>query len=84
MPKAIVPESFPLPLPAAQTGWARSTKRAGTMFHLHALGFAACRSIRLERHESSEPESLGDLRYFGVCPRCYRIAQKESGRAFQR
>lgn len=56
--------------------WARSTRRAGTMYHAHVLGSTACGSIRLDRHDSIEADSLFAMQYFGVCPRCYRLATR--------
>jgi len=69
MAKAIVPAEFPA-LPEGANSWARSTKRRGGMFHAHAFGMTACRSVLLDRHQSRQADSLGDLQYFGVCPRC--------------
>jgi len=73
MTKAISPTEFPK-LPEGMIAWARSTKRVGGMFHAHALGFAACGSIRLDRHQSVATDELGAMQYWGVCPRCYAKA----------
>lgn len=81
MTKAIVPKAFPLPLPDEATGWARSTRRPGTVFHAHALGFAVCGSIILDRYHSEEVRHLGDAQYFGLCPRCYARAIKDTQEA---
>jgi len=69
MTKAVAPKEMPT-LPEGKTAWVRSTKRPGGMFHAHALGFTACNSIVLDRHQSETPNSLGDMQYWGVCPRC--------------
>lgn len=74
MAKAIVPTQMPK-LPEGMNGWARSTKRRGGMFHAHVLGFTACRSIMLERYTSAEATSLGEMQYWGVCPRCMAKAK---------
>lgn len=74
MTKAIAPEKTP-ELPEGMNAWARSTKRAGGMFHAHVLGMTACGSVRLDRHHSKTAEGLGDLQYWGVCPRCMAKAR---------
>ena len=51
--KSIAPKEMPV-LPEGMNGWARSTKRAGGMFHAHAIGFTACKSLLLDRHYSAE------------------------------
>lgn len=73
MTKAIAPATFP-ELPEGSIAWARSTKRAGGVYHAHSYGFTACGSVRLDRHDSSTANGLGDLQYWGVCPRCLRKA----------
>jgi len=70
MARAVCPQAEP-PLPEGAIGWARSTKRAGSMYHAHALGFSVCGSVVLDRHASEEPRGLGDMQYWGICPRCY-------------
>jgi hypothetical protein len=75
MAKAIAPTEMP-PLPEGMIAWGRSTRRAGGMYHAHVIGFTACHSIRLDRFHSSEPRHLGDMKYWGVCPRCYAKAMK--------
>jgi hypothetical protein len=75
MSRAISPKDVPN-LPKGMIAWARSTKRAGGMFHAHALGFSACKSIVLERYQSTEADSLGDFQYWGCCPRCLALAKK--------
>lgn len=72
MSKAIVPETMP-ELPEDMNAWARSTKGRGGMFHAHVIGMTACRSIILDRHNSEEPRHLGDMKYWGVCPRCFKL-----------
>ena len=69
MTKAIAPKKIP-ELPEGRTAWARSTKRAGVMFHAHSAGFTACNSVVLDRHQSETASGLGDMQYWGVCPRC--------------
>lgn len=70
MAKAICPKEVPA-LPEGMTGWARSTRGRGGMFHAHVLGWAACANIKpLDRHHSEEARNLGDMQYWGVCPRC--------------
>jgi hypothetical protein len=76
MTRAIVPAEMPA-LPEGMTGWARSTRRAGGMFHAHVIGETACGSLRLDRHQSEAANSLGDMQYWGVCPRC--IAKVDGG-----
>lgn len=55
--------------------WRRSSRK-GSVFHAHVLGFTACRAIRFDRHKSQPLEAPGDVKYWGVCPRCYRMALK--------
>jgi hypothetical protein len=74
--RAINPKEIP-PLPEFTNHWSRSTKRAGGMFHAHALGEPVCGAkFRLYRHDSKYGETLSDFQYWGVCPRCYRLAMK--------
>ena len=70
MAKAIRPKEMPA-LPEGATGWARSTKRIGGMWHAHALGRAICGNLHIDRHECEEAPTLGNMQYWGVCPRCY-------------
>lgn len=70
MAKAIVPTKMPK-LPEGMVAWGRSTRRTGGMYHAHAIGMTACGSIRLDRFYSEQPRGLGDMQYWGVCPRCY-------------
>lgn len=73
--KAISPKELPT-LPQGATGWARSTKRAGSMFHAHVLGSPSCGArLLLDRYASEEPNGLGSFQYWGVCPRCYRLSK---------
>lgn len=78
MAKAVAPSEIPA-LPAGCTGWARSTKRIGGMFHAHVLGITACGSIHLDRYTSKEVSNLGEMQYWGVCPRCLAKAEKRVG-----
>ena len=75
MTKAIAPKEMPA-LPKGKTAWARSTKRAGGMFHAHALGFTACNSVVLDRHFCEAAENLSSMQYWGVCPRCLAKVEK--------
>lgn len=77
MTRHVVPEIVP-PTPDGYTGWARSTKRAGGVYHLHALGLTACRRLVLDRYDCHNAEGLGDFQYWGACPACHRIATKET------
>lgn len=73
MARAIAPKEFP-PLPDGMVQWARSTRRVGGMFHAHVIGMTACGSIRLDRFNSEEARDVHDMKYWGVCPRCYKKA----------
>jgi hypothetical protein len=77
MPKAILPQKLPK-LPANCNGWARSTRRAGGMFHAHCIGITACRTITIDRFRCEEPKSLGDMQYWGVCPKCFKIGKNSA------
>lgn len=72
MAKAIAPKEMPN-LPHEAIGWARSTRRSGGMYHAHALGFTSCRTIQLDRFASEEPRHVGDMQYWGVCPKCFKL-----------
>ena len=73
MAQAIRPKEVP-PLPEGTVAWARSTRRRGGMYHAHVIGVTACRSVYLDRFHSEEARGIGDLQYWGVCPRCYAKA----------
>lgn len=74
--RAIAPKVM-IDVPAGVTGWRRSTKRAGTMFHAHKLGFPVCNArLRFDRHDSVASKGIDDFRYFGVCPNCYKIVNR--------
>lgn len=74
MTRAIAPREFPALPPKAQ-GWRRSN-RQGSMFHAHSLGLPICGAhVNLDRNTSRAPDNLGDLQYYGVCPRCYAKAR---------
>lgn len=76
MSRAISPREVP-GLPEGATGWRRSTRRAGGMYHAHdPLGRSICGTLQLDRHKSEEPRSLGDFQYWGACPRCHRKAEE--------
>ena len=75
MAKAVVPTEMP-PIPEEYTRWRRSLRR-GSVYHLtDFIGLSACGSIAMERHKSEGPRQLGDMQFWGVCPRCFRIATK--------
>ena len=76
MTRAIAPKERP-PLPEGMQEWARSSRR-GAMFHAHALGITACRRLVLDRHKSEPAKDLGDMQYWGVCPRCFAKAGDQS------
>jgi hypothetical protein len=77
MAKAIAPKEMPS-LPEGATAWARSTRRAGGMFHAHVIGFSSCGKMRFDRFKSVAPNGLHDMQYWGVCPSCYKLAQAAS------
>lgn len=80
MARAINPPEMPA-VPERYTEWRRS-RRAGSVYHLRdAVGVTACRSLVLERHTSEAPRGLGDVQYWGCCPRCFAISVKESANA---
>ena len=72
--RAVNPKEMP-PMPDGAKSWARSTKRADGMYHAHFYGFAVCGFV-LERNRSEEANTLGDMQYWGLCPRCYAKATK--------
>jgi hypothetical protein len=76
MTKAIAPSEIP-PVPENMSGWRRSLRR-GSIFHLHFMGLTACRSLVLERHKSEPLAGVGDMQFWGVCPRCFSISKKEA------
>lgn len=70
MAKAIAPKEMPA-LPENAVEWRRSLRR-GSVYHAHVIGFPACGArIYLDRNKSEYPRGLGDMQYWGVCPRCY-------------
>lgn len=78
MARAIAPTAVP-ELPDRAIGWARSTRRADSMFHAHAIGFPVCGArLYLDRFNCEETSELGKMRYHGICPRCYNLATKEN------
>lgn len=67
--RAIAPKEMPA-LPAECVAWARNRRR-GSVYHAHVIGIAACGSAAVrDRHKTEEPRHLGDMQYWGVCPRC--------------
>jgi hypothetical protein len=75
MARAVVPTEMPR-VPEAYTRWRRSTRR-GAVYHLtDYVGASACGQIRLERNTSEGPRHLGDMQYWGCCPRCFKIAER--------
>lgn len=76
MTKAAVPTEMP-PLPEGATQWRRSNRR-GSMYHAHSVGFPVCGArLYLDRHKSDIPRDLGDMQYWGVCPRCFAKAKRQ-------
>lgn len=76
MTRAVAPTTYP-PLPEGASYWSRSLKRHGSMFHAHTLGVPVCGSkLRIDHHQALHARSLGDLQYFGVCPRCFKLSGK--------
>jgi hypothetical protein len=70
MARAIVPAA--VPELGEATSWRRSTRRPGGVFHAHvALGQVLCGGVLLDRNASAATDALGELQYWGVCPRCY-------------
>lgn len=75
MARAIVPTEMP-PIPDGFTRWRRSLRR-GSVYHLTTfLGTSACRSMNFERNKSEGPRQVGDMQFWGVCPRCFAKATK--------
>jgi hypothetical protein len=82
--RAINPKEMP-PLPDGANHWSRSTKRSGGMYHAHTIGFPVCGAkVVLERHHSKGADSVGDMRWWGVCPRCYAKAMKSPRKDWSR
>lgn len=74
MARAINPKEIP-PLPEGATQWRRSL-RQGSMFHaIDAVGVSVCGSIVLDRNKSRAADNLGDMQYWGCCPRCHKKAE---------
>lgn len=75
MAKAIVPEEMPA-TPESSRGWYRSL-RAGSMFHLiDYLGGQFCSRRSIDQFNSEQAGGLGDIQYWGCCPRCMAKAKK--------
>ena len=75
--KAIAPTTVP-PLPDGANDWRRSA-RVGSMYHAQAYGRAVCGSHALQnRHKTETFKTIGDLQFWGVCPRCYAKALTRS------
>jgi len=75
MTRAIAPATMPA-VPGRYQGWRRSLRR-GAMFHLiDYLGVTPCRRRALERNASRAPDNLGDMQYWGACPRCIKISER--------
>lgn len=75
--RAIAPKTLPN-LPERATGWARSTRRADSMFHAHSLGFPACGArLYLDRFTCETTTELHKMQYHGVCPRCFKLGGNE-------
>ena len=76
MPRAVAPPEMPA-TPDDYSGWRRS-RRAGSVYHLHAHGRLACRRSVFDRNGSETLASLGDAQYWGLCPRCLKISERPS------
>lgn len=73
MAKAVSPNEIPT-LPDGAQAWGRSLRR-GSMFHAHILGSPVCNArLYLDRNNSEAPKGLADMRYWGVCPNCFRLS----------
>lgn len=74
MAKAVVPQEFP-PVPEEASAWLRKL-RAGSVYHLHSgCGTSICGSAALrDRHKTEQARHLGDMQYWGCCPRCFKKA----------
>lgn len=73
MTRAIAPRE----LPRGAARWRRSL-RVGSMFHAHVLGRPVCgANVNLSRHASRAADNLGDMQYWGLCPRCFAKAQRD-------
>ena len=74
--QAINPKTMPA-IPEGAAGWRRSTRR-GAMYHaVDWLGMSICGQIVLEKHKSESTDNLGDMQFWGVCPRCFKKAQTQ-------
>lgn len=80
MTKAIAPKEMPR-LPDGAVAWARSTRRAGGMFHAHVIGFSSCGKMHFDRFKSVSPSGLHDMQYWGVCPQCYKLSLEATDEA---
>lgn len=77
MARAISPRAIP-ETPEGATQWRRSLWR-GSMFHaIDALGYSVCGSINLDHNGSHPFDNLGDMQYWGCCPRCMAKAPAKS------
>ena len=70
MAKAISPMEMPF-LPEGAVEWRRSARRGGVYHARGVLGDVACKSLQLDRFKSVAAKDLSDMRYWGVCSRCY-------------
>lgn len=71
--RAINPAAVP-DLPEDALSWVRSTRRKNSMFHAHAFGHPTCgASIYFDRFNCTESDDLNELKYYGVCPRCFKL-----------
>lgn len=71
MSQAINPKTMPT-LPEGAAGWIRSS-REGSMYHAHDwLGMSICGRIGFDKYRSHRTQNLGDMQFWGVCPRCFK------------
>lgn len=79
MSRAVAPTEYPA-LPEGASYWSRSLKRRGSVFHAHTLGVPVCGAkLLIDRHQSVVAKNLGDFRYYGCCPRCFKLSSKALG-----
>lgn len=78
MMRATVPQEMPR-LPDGAARWRRSTHRNGGMFHaLDYIGRPVCGSrVVMDVLHSEEAAHLGDMQYWGCCPKCHKMAQQK-------
>lgn len=77
MPKAIKPTEFP-PVPETSRGWYRSLRQGSTFHLIDYLGGLLCANRKIDQYNSEEAAGLGEMQYWGVCPRCYKKVIKDA------